>query len=136
MDGRCGSEIHELHQFFEDWFTARLDATEESFRRFADVLADGFEIVSPEGRKLDRDEILSAVRGTHGMHAAVPFRIWVDDVVTRDLGGGLLLATYEEWQSVGQRTRGRLSTAIFRPREGAPHGLEWVHVHEVWLADR
>lgn len=135
MDGQCRTEVIELHQFFEDWFTAKLDATDESFRRFDGVLADGFEIISPEGRKLGRDEILTALRGAHGMHPAGEFRIWIENVATRELGGGLHLTTYEEWQSVGRQTRGRLSTVVFRAQEGAPNGLEWIHVHEVWLGD-
>jgi hypothetical protein len=47
----------------------------------------------------------------------------------------MLLATYEEWQVIEGETRGRLSTALFRNREGTPNGIEWVHLHETWMSD-
>jgi hypothetical protein len=30
-------------------------------------------------------------------------------------------------------SRGRLSTALFRERDDTPNGVEWLHVHEVWI---
>lgn len=84
MKTQCETEIIELHQFFEDWFSGRLKNSDAAFRRFEGVMAEGF--------------------------------------------------TYEEWQDTGQGERGRISSVLFRRRERAPNGVEWLHVHETWIS--
>jgi hypothetical protein len=135
MDTDCNQEIIELHRFFEDWFTGKLGPTDAAFSRFPSVLADAFEIISPSGEVSDRDTIVERVRGAHGAFAdpSLGYRIWIDGYRGRSLGGGLYLANYEEWQESGGVARGRLSTVIFRRNSSAPNGIQWVHVHEVWL---
>ena len=51
----------------------------------------------------------------------------------RPLADDLYLALYEEWQHAEKTTTGRLSSALFGPRSGAPNSVAWLHVHETWL---
>ena len=128
----CRTEIAELHAFFQAWFRAELPETDAAFARFGEALAPGFEIVTPSGKRLARDEILTGVRSARGSSDK---RIWTRDERVREIADGLYLATYEEWQADGADERGRISTAVLRERSDAPGGVEWVHVHETWLAD-
>lgn len=132
MDDAGRREVEELHRFFEDWFSGRCEATDAAFARFERVLADDFEIVTPDGAVLDRTTILDAVRGGHG---SGPMRIWIEKYRARSTDGGLHLATYEEWQTRDDVTRGRLSTVLFRAGPGGDDEMQWVHVHETWLPD-
>lgn len=43
-----------------------------------------------------------------------------------------ILVTYEEWQEIGQETRGRISTALVE-RDPGTGGFTWLHMHETWL---
>lgn len=72
MDSRCRAEVVELHQFFEDWFVGNLSG-DASFERLSRVIADGFEIISPEGRKSSREAILDGVRNAHRQQAGSGF---------------------------------------------------------------
>ena len=140
METRCRREIVELHQFFEDWFNAALAPTDESFGRFASVIADDFVMVTPGGSLVERAPLVAGLRASHGRwRGQEPVgRIWIENVrVHRILeGGDLAIATYEEWQEIaGEEIRGRLSTVVLRVKEWAPNGLEWLHVHETWLSD-
>lgn len=135
MDDRCHEEVVQLHRFFQDWFNGTLDKTDENFRRFGEVVAEEFQIILPNGEMTDREDILVRVRDAHGGNAAsgTPIRIWIDAFRSRPIDAGLQLVTYQEWQQTDADPRGRRSTAVMRARPGTPNGVEWLHVHEVWL---
>ena len=67
---RCQLEVDELHHFFEQWFKGELPDTDEAFARLASVMAEEFEIISPVGKVMKRDDILDAVRAGHGRQEA------------------------------------------------------------------
>ncbi len=130
----CRREIEDLHAFFEDWFAGRPARDGEAFGRVEAALAEGFQLVGPDGVRHVRDELLAGLRAAHGTRAG-GFRIWTRAARSRPLAEGLHLAVYEEWQELAGVERGRLSTALFREREDGPNGVEWLHVHETWLPD-
>ncbi len=135
MDSRCREEVFELHQFFEDWFGGVLGNRDDSFARFSGVVAEDFEIISPEGKLSTREELQSGLRSAHGMRSEDGMRIWIENYRSRSLSDDVQLVTYEEWQRISGATRARLSTAIFRRAPSTPNGVEWVRVHEVWLPE-
>jgi hypothetical protein len=129
------TEIEALHAFFEAWFTGVLPDDDSHFARCGEALAPGFTIISPDGRCTGRTDLLVTLRAAHGSHAPGTFLIRVDDVRVRALPGGLVLATYEEWQESAVARRGRLSSALLGDHADAPGGLTWLHVHETWLSE-
>ena len=132
IETHCCKEVVELHEFFQQWFAGELPKTDEAFDRFASVMADEFHIVSPDGRIMQRDTILEAVRSAHG---SSPVKIWIMNHTLRFTIGDVALVTYEEWQTRSDETRGRLSSALLRVKAGLPNDLHWLHVHETWLQD-
>ena len=132
IESHCRKEVIELHEFFQQWFMGELPQTDEAFDRVASVMADEFHIVSPTGQVMQRDTILEAVRAAH---ASGPVKIWIKNHTHRFTIGDVALVTYEEWQTKGEESRGRLSSALFRVKPGTPNDLQWLHVHETWLQD-
>ena len=130
IDSHCRKEVVELHEFFQQWFAGVLPLTDEAFDRFASVMADEFLIVSPTGRIMQRDAILESVRAAYGSGS---IKIWIQNHAHRFTIGEVALVTYEEWQTKGDETRGRLSSSLFRVKPGTPNDLQWLHVHETWL---
>lgn len=128
MEENCRREVDELHRFFEDWLTG---AAEGNLERCESALAKDFEIVWPSGNRMKRHELLDALGDRYGESADLQIRI--DNFSVRVVGEGLCVATYEEHHRREEGDRGRLSSALFRRRDSAPHGVEWVHVHETWL---
>ena len=133
MNHPCHNEVADLHRFFEDWFTARIENSQENFARFSGVIADGFEMISPDGRTTDRNSLMSRLRSARGTYRDGSFRIWIENCRTRPLNDNLHLVLYEEWQERDGRSTGRLSSAVFRDRHDAPNAVEWLHLHETWL---
>jgi len=129
-------EVVELHQFFQDWFNGTLPNADEQFARFADVMAESFGMVPPNGRFISRAPLLDGLRCSYGRSRQSPGRIWIENFVTRQTGSDWLLATYEEWQSFDDQTSSRLSTVLFQENDTVPNGLIWLHVHETWLAPK
>ena len=56
-------------------------------------------------------------------------------MAVRLLGDGMFLVSYQEWQDMDGRTRGRRSTAVMKRVEGKPNDLAWLHVHETWMPE-
>ena len=125
----------ELHVFLEQWSNAELANTDEAFARFAEVLAPDFRLVGPDGQVATRQPIVDAIRGARGRWLPGKGRIRIEKFELHHASGGLALATYEEWHELPDRTVGRVSTVLFGPNEEAPNGLEWLHLHEVWIED-
>jgi len=138
MEQRCSHEVVQLHQFFEDWFNGVLPPTDEAFDRFSSVMGESFVIISPSGELTEREELLERLQSAHGIWRGMsrPGRIWIENLQVRHQVGDQALVLYEEWQEIEGESRGRLSTALFRRREGTPNSVEWVHVHEVWLPNQ
>jgi len=135
-DAAVRTEILELHEFFEGWFSGRLEQTPTAFARFDGVIGDEFVLVSPGGQRMERVSLAPFLDAAYRSHVDDGFRIWIENVHVRAIPGGYALATYEEWQdTTGGAPRGRLSSALFCERVGTPNGLEWVHVHETWLPE-
>ncbi len=125
----CRREIEELHAFFVAWYTRQAG----EFDRMEAVIAPDFEMVTPDGDRLDRGAVLGMVRDGRGRHEQGTFDIDVRDVALLDRSDGHAVARYEEWQTSPDGGDGRVSTVAFRPDPGAPNRLAWVTVHETWL---
>lgn len=132
MIEQCKTEICQLHDFFQAWFTGALANTDENFTRFAAVMAAGFAIINPSGKLTERPALLTGLRAAHGRQPGI--RIWTQNHQLRHQAGDLTLVTYEEWQTTAAgETTARSSTVLFQAQAGAPNGVVWLHVHETWL---
>ena len=122
-------EVVDLHRFFQDWLGGLGPAGEEHFQRLDRALAPDFELVSPGGATLSRAALMESLRTAYGDRGS-HFRLWVERVEGRELVPGLYLVTYQEWQAIEAKERGRVSTAILST---VGSGIRWQHVHETWL---
>lgn len=131
----CEREIRSLHDFFVGWYTGVPE--QDAFDRFEGALAPSFEMVTPDGEVLARDDIVGYVRAERDTHDE--FDIEIRNVETIDAHKGRSLLRYEEWQKTatesknGTETEGRLSTALFVSSDTAPEGVEWLYLHETPL---
>jgi hypothetical protein len=133
MTHKYEQEVIDLHQYFEDWFTGKLEKIEANAARLATVMAQNFHIIASDGRMTARDALLS---GLFNAHATRPdFRIWIENTVVRQQIHDITIVTYEEWQSTNGTTTTRTSTVIFREDAAAPNGVGWLHVHESGLRE-
>lgn len=128
------TEIAELHDFFQEWLGGTLPATDEVYTRLTDTQAPEFVIITPGGELIQRERLLTQLRVAHGSRPG--WRMWIENAELRFAQGGLIIASYEEWQRHAEGTvTGRLSSVVFREQPGTPNGLVWLHVHETWLPD-
>jgi len=126
-------EITELHQFFEDWFSAKLDKTQTKFARFADTVSEGFVLISPAGTLTHRTPLLEGLYEAHGNQPNS--RLWIENVQVRYQDGDITLVIYEEWQDIDGKITARHSSALFKTQVDTPNGIAWLHVHETWLPE-
>ena len=136
MEKQCYTEIIELHSFFQDWFNGKLEMNEKNFQRFPEVLDTNFELITPRGEKYSRKEILQLVWKSHASrkNSVNPMTIWIENFTFRMITSDIFLVTYEEWQKIESKNQGRLSTAIFSKNLNKFNGIDWVHVHVVFLS--
>lgn len=124
-------EIIRLHEFFVEWMTGILIQTDESFALCADSMSENFYIVAPSGQLTARDALVEGLYNTYNQRQG--FRIWIENVQVRHTLGGVIVATYEEWQELEGKTNARLSTVVFTADKSMPNGLLWQCVHETRL---
>jgi hypothetical protein len=128
---RCADEVVALHRVIESWLTGSAPRTREAFARFADALADEFVIVHPSGAAESKSDIVAALWNAHGANGD-GFSIEIRNVTCRVEADPWCVLTYEEWQH-DDETTARISTVVFL-RSDTAIGVEWVHLHETWLA--
>lgn len=132
---RCEREVLELHIFYERWLTGELPPTEENYSRLTSVLSSDFALISPSGEIQTAADLIPQLKMAHGLrrNSEFTFHIMIKNFDCRFARSRMALVTYEEWHEFKGKINARLSSAIFRPKAGTPNGLEWLHVHEVWL---
>lgn len=128
-------EIIELHQFFEDWMTGKLEQNQTNFTRVLDTMGENFYLVSPEGAIIDRATILDSVY--NGYLSRPNFRMWIENTQIKHVLGDVVIATYEEWQEWKEtgKVTSRVSTVIFTVDNTRSNGVVWQAVHETWLSE-
>jgi len=138
MEAQCEQEVRGFHAFLRDWLAGAVPRTAESFTRFAGVMDDGLEVISPLGTVTGRDALVDEFESLHGQLAADAdeFEIWIENFRCRWAEGDHAVVTYGEWHRRRGAESARLSTALFRRAEGTPSGVVWLHVHETWLPGR
>ncbi len=133
MIDQVTAEIHDLHAFFVGWFRGELPAEPDGLRRFLEVTDADFVLVPPTGLRVQQAPLCAALTASHATRRGQVFRIEARVREVREIGPGLAVAWYEEWQTTGEGERGRISSALFAADPGTPHGVRWLHVHETWL---
>jgi hypothetical protein len=123
----ASKEVVELHKLLVELFTGRL----RDFRRFEKVFAADFEMVTPEGKRLIRPQILAGLK--KGQADDGFFSIAIHDVRAIWQDATSVLLQYVEQQYREGKTTRRLSTALFEAASEAPCGVKWRYLQETWM---
>jgi len=127
----CRNEIIQLHEFFEDWLNGRILKDNITLSRVKKVLSDDFEIITPNGNRNTKPELLKNLKKAHGSWSGEKIRI--KNINGREFNDTTCLVTYEEWQGRDENPKGRLSSAWFCPTHNDEFPVQWMHLHEVWI---
>jgi hypothetical protein len=121
-------EIVELHALFTELFTGR----SRDFSRCEAAFSPKLEMVTPEGRLVNRAQILEGLKRAK---AQSDLRITIHDIapIAED-ARGVLLRYIEEQYRDGETTR-RMSIALFETAGAAPCGVAWRYLQETWIED-
>lgn len=135
MEESCKNEVFDLHRFFEQWFKAEIEYSDEIYSRLENVLNDKFMLIMPTGEHTFRKELLTQLRDGYGSRkdSKDSYRLWVQNVNCRLIENNMCLVTYEEWAEINDRVNARISSALFRKKEKTKFGVEWIHVHETLI---
>ncbi|WP_214471249.1 DUF4440 domain-containing protein [Mesorhizobium sp. dw_380] len=127
---KASAEVVDLHRFFVDWFVEADDTVD--FARFERAMGDGFSMVAPDGKVLDREAVVDHVRSSRAT-CDDGFAISIEDIRPGWQSADTIVVFYVEAQlRAGKRSR-RQSSAVFTTSSSAPNGVEWRHLHETWL---
>ncbi len=124
-------EVHDFHAFLAEWFAGREQAGDDALREQFERFAPDMQYISPSGSVGDTATIETALANAHS--SAPGIAIEVRNATVRRADEASVLVTYEEHQTGGDGDNSRLTTALFVAKPGAPNGIGWFHVHEVWL---
>jgi hypothetical protein len=129
-------EVFGLHAFFESWFAGSCSETGEAFATVEASLGPTFTMVGPDGQRLQRSNVIAAIRSSYGAKARQGrFAITIEEPEILHLDAGLVLVRYVEEQILGNAVTRRRSTALFSRSLLGPQGVQWVALHETWMRD-
>jgi len=124
-------EIIDLHQFFEKWYSAKVDNTSAEFNRLDSVLHKNFELIAPSGVKVSRLKLLELLKREYGkFQSSEKFSIVIEDIDYRFIGNEMCLVTYKEIGNSEDGPKNSLITAAFRRNSDLINNVEWLHIHE------
>jgi hypothetical protein len=125
-------EISELHDFFVQWFRPAGDGVHLDLGRCRAALGADFRQVTPDGKLLPRDLLLTRLAQGRGCRPA-DFRIEIADIdLIWEADDAVLLVYTEKQYGQGLETQ-RRSTAFLTRSATAPCGVIWRHLQETWL---
>lgn len=155
---RITSEVNRLHNFFVAWFCGRVQKSDDIFHsQVEDFMHSTFHLINPQGRLMTLDQLLPALKNSHGSRQGQVYAIECKNVrllsttTTRTTGGvgnatgrnadpsdisyHCYLVSYEEWQQIEETTTARIVSAWFvdEPDTASTRKLQWMHVHETWM---
>ena len=124
-------EVVDLHAFFQAWLVGSVPGTDEAFAQLEVVLEQTFSMVTPDGRRLGRREVIENLRRAHGAKGPPgAFHIAIREPEVLLLAEPLVALGYiEEQDTAGALTR-RRSTALLAVY---PKAATWLAVHETWV---
>jgi hypothetical protein len=129
-------EVLGLHAFFESWFAGSCPETGAAFATVEASLGPSFTMVGPDGRRVQRSDVITAIRGSYGAKARHGrFAITIEEPEILHLDAALVLVRYVEEQVLGNAVTRRRSTALFSRSPAGPQGVQWVALHETWMRD-
>lgn len=128
---RAEQAVLDLHVFFEAWLSGRAPHGPGALATLEAALAEGFSMVGPQGRRLDRAEVVGWIETSHGTRGT-DFCIWITDMSQLFEAPGVVAIGYVENQRMDGRDTARHATALFSVTPGA---VVWRAVHETWKAE-
>jgi hypothetical protein len=128
---RASVEIIAFHQFFVAWYDAPTAGTVD-FGRCELVFGQGFHMIPPTGRLLDREATIDLIRSNRASYAG-DFSIEIEDIRPGWEAADMIVVTYIEAQVRAGKSSRRQASALFTSSSSAPNGVEWRHLHETWL---
>jgi len=127
---RVEAEIVGLHRFLEDWFTAAVPNSSETFARLAQAWSAPLLLISPTNEFLSASTVLQTTMAQYGAFPGL--KIGIRNLqVTAECDSAVAIALYEEWHiEQGQSSDVRLCSTAFVEDSSRPNAVRWVHVHE------
>ncbi|MFN4161575.1 MAG: DUF4440 domain-containing protein [Stenotrophomonas sp.] len=118
-------EVRMLHMLIEDWFNARLPASD--LERLLARFTDDFSMVGIGGVRLDKPALARFFAGAHGRRAGL--RIEVAELAAIALPGGACAVRYREDHTdhAGGATRREALAVLVAGHDG---GLQWAALQE------
>jgi len=133
------AEFEDFHGFINEWFRGECPKDQDLFeQRHACHLAEGFQIILPDGSLLDRDGLIGLIRGLYGKNPN--FKKQIRNPQLRPMAcEGYLLVNYEEWQREAANFKppnhARRVSAVLMTEPGDPVRLKWLQIQETKMPD-
>ena len=134
------AEFEDFHGFINEWFRGECPERKELFEwRYASHLAEGFQIILPDGSVLDRDGLIGLIRDLFGKNPCSKKQIrnmQLRPIECKDYS----LVNYEEWLKCAANfappNHARQVSAVVGVVSGDPVRFEWLQIHESTMPEQ
>jgi hypothetical protein len=134
LNKNAEQEVIDFHQALQGWLGGTTANTDKAYAPIENALAANFTYTLPDGVSVDKAATVGELRRAYGAHGQ-DFRIWIQAFRVIASTDTICVVDYEEWQRIADGSiTGRSSTAVFSSNDNKRRQVEWLHVHETWLA--
>ncbi|KAL2554157.1 putative sucrose-phosphatase 2 [Forsythia ovata] len=127
-------EVVKFYLFYERWRRAEVENSDCYFANLKAVCCPSGVFVHPSGIEQSLHDCINTLGTCYGDQRGKQFRVWVDQVLSSQIGSDSWLVSFKKWEQSGKEGKGCLTTAVLSSKDvTVAEGLTWLHVHQTWL---
>ncbi|GLT61898.1 hypothetical protein SLA2020_345720 [Shorea laevis] len=129
-----GHEVVKFYLFYERWRRAEIENCETNMSSLKASCDASAVSVHPSGVEKTLHERIHELKGWYGDKQGKKFRVWVDRLLSMQIGSSTFLVNFNKWEQCGDERYCCATTVKISAKEGdASHGFTWMHVQQTWL---
>ncbi|XP_057980709.1 sucrose-phosphatase 2-like isoform X2 [Malania oleifera] len=128
-----GHEIVKFYLLYERWRRAEAEKSGSYIQHLKSVFHPLGIFVHPSGNEQPLHLCIDAIESSFGDKQGKHFRVWVDRLLSAQIGSDAWLMKFDKWESSDNVFQCCRTTVLLSSKAKVPGGFTWMHVHQTWL---
>lgn len=127
-------EVVRIYLFLEKWRRAEIDKSDLFLGNLKLTSCPYGVIIYPTGIEKSLHDSIEVLRSCYGDKQGKEYKVWVDQVLSRQVGSHLWLVKFKKWELYGNKEQSACFNTVLLSSKGvSAAGHTWIHIHQTWL---
>ncbi|XP_039041986.1 sucrose-phosphatase 2-like isoform X2 [Hibiscus syriacus] len=127
-----GYEVVKFYLFYERWRRAEVEKSDQILQNLKSSFYPLGTFVHPCGTEQPMNKCTDTIERLYGDKRGKQYQIWLDRVLTSQVGSDVWLVKFDKWESTGEERYCCLTTVLLTTKQ-AEESFTWMHIHQTWL---